>query len=73
MGIVLCDLQPLHPPNLDLAALQALSAAGRVASFNPKDPESNPPLGPSGIVVNCPIIATVMQPSGLAAAAAAGK
>lgn len=39
--------------------VQALAAEGKVASFNPKDPASNPPLAPSGIVVNCPIIATV--------------
>jgi hypothetical protein len=42
-----------------VSAVQGLSTAGQVASFNPMDPASNAPLARSGIVVNCPIIAAV--------------
>lgn len=43
-----------------------LGAAGKVASFNPMDASANPPLTRSGIVVNCPIVASVAQPSNAA-------
>lgn len=43
-----------------VADVEALSAQGRVASFNPADAASNAPLARSGIVVNCPIVATVV-------------
>ena len=71
------------PRQASVDEVAALSANGTVASFNPKDPSSNPRLAPSGIVVNCPIIATVVDntvatgapvaPAAVAAAAAGSK
>jgi hypothetical protein len=48
--------------------IKALGATGKLASFSPGG-TSAPPLGPAGIIVNCPIIASVKD--GTAASKAA--
>jgi hypothetical protein len=58
------------PRQTSATAVQLLSAQGKVAAFDRAAPASNGPLGPSGIVVNCPIVAT-FTPRGAAAAGAA--
>jgi hypothetical protein len=47
-----------------VASVKALAASGKVSSLDPMQPAATPPLKPSGIVVNCPIMATVRQPTG---------
>jgi hypothetical protein len=47
-----------------VASVKALAASGKVSSLDPMQPAATPALKPSGIVVNCPIMATVRQPSG---------
>jgi hypothetical protein len=50
---------PPGPAQTSVSAVQGLSTAGQVASFNPMDASSNAPLARSGIVVSCPIVADV--------------
>jgi hypothetical protein len=44
-----------------VASVNALAASKKVSSLDPMNPAATPPLKPSGIVVNCPIMATVRQ------------
>jgi len=45
-----------------VASVKALAASGKVSSLDPMHPTATPELQPSGIVVNCPIMATIRQP-----------
>jgi hypothetical protein len=45
------------PRQTSVASIQALADEGRIASFDPAAPTTNPPLARSGIVVNCPVLA----------------